>query len=261
MIKHLVTIFIFLFLNSIFGQDSLNGIWIGENLEYLSVNDTLVSVEFRTFKDKFRYQIKNNQLIFKNIYEVSSGTRDSIYFVADSTLYYFDYKLVNKDSLQLNLNKVIGRNLSSPEKHYNYSRKSSLKKNNINFQSVFFRGTTCYGSCPKMKIEIDSLGNAKLKGEKYTEPFTGNYIGKLTSKQLESLIEILNRSELDRFPEKLPFLIDAPSFKFIFRYNNKERKSRGSIVRYFNREILNYLLSIYKEIDWKKVDYEIEFNE
>ncbi|WP_397362951.1 DUF6438 domain-containing protein [Olleya sp. R77988] len=230
-------------------------------MEYLSVNDTLVSVEFRTFKDKFRYQIKNNQLIFKNIYEVSSGTRDSIYFVADSTLYYFDYKLVNKDSLQLNLNKVIGRNLSSPEKHYNYSRKSSLKKNNINFQSVFFRGTTCYGSCPKMKIEIDSLGNAKLKGEKYTEPFTGNYIGKLTSKQLESLIEILNRSELDRFPEKLPFLIDAPSFKFIFRYNNKERKSRGSIVRYFNREILNYLLSIYKEIDWKKVDYEIEFNE
>ena len=273
MMKSFLTILIFLFINSSFGQDSLNGTWIGKKLEYLSVNDSLVSVEFRTFQDKFQYRIENNQLILKNKYEVSKRIKDSvtiipdstyhtnIAWVADSTLYYFDYKLINKDSLQLNLNKVVGKNLSSPEKQYNYSRKSSLKKNEINFQSVFFRGTTCFGSCPKMKLEIDSLGNAKFKGETYTEPFTGNYKGKLTSQQLELLTEILNRSELDRFPEKLRYLIDAPSFKFIFRYNNKERKSSGSMVRYFNREILNYLLSIYKEIDWKEVDYEIEFNE
>ncbi|MBP92644.1 MAG: hypothetical protein CMC55_00835 [Flavobacteriaceae bacterium] len=273
MMKHFVTIFIFLFLNSTFGQDSLNGIWIGENLEYLSVTDTLVSIEFRTFKDKFQYRIKNNQLILKNTYEISKSPKESstkisdstkfikLTWVTDSTLYYFDYKLINKDSLQLNLNKVVGRNTSSPKKQYNYNRKSSLKKNDINFQSVFFSGTTCFGRCPKMKIEIDSLGNAIFKGEKYTEPFTGNYRGKLTSEQLASLIEILNRSELDRFPEKLPFLIDAPSFKFIFKYDNKERKSGGSMVKYFNREILNYLLSIYKDINWKEVDYEIKFNE
>ncbi len=49
--------------------------------------------------------------------------------------------------------------------------------------------------------------------------------------------------------------------KFIFRYNNKERKSGGSMVRYFNREILNYLLSIYKEIDLDYNDRSITFQQ
>ncbi|MEH6538353.1 MAG: DUF6438 domain-containing protein [Psychroserpens sp.] len=261
MMKHFATIIFFLFLNSAFGQNELNGIWIGENLEYLSVKDDEVLIEFQSFPDKFKYRIKKNQLILISNYEYSTGTRDSIYFVPDSTLYHFDYKLINKDSLQLNLNKVSGRISSNPKKQYNYNRKSSLKKTEINFQSIFFSGTTCLGTCPKMKIEIDSLGNAKFEGEYYTKPFIGNYIGKLTSKQLELLVEILNRSELDRFPEKLRYLIDMPNFKFIFRYDNKEKRSRGSLTPNFNREIVNYLLTIYKEIEWTEVDYEIEFNE
>jgi hypothetical protein len=259
--KHFATVLIFLFLNLSFGQDSLNGIWIGKNLEYLSINDSLVSVEFRTLQDGFKYIIKNNQLILIKNYEVSRANGDSFYFVADSTQYYFDYKLLSKDSLQLKLNKIIGRNLSSPKKLYNYNRKSSLKTSEINFQSLFFRGSSCFGSCPKMKIEIDSLGNAKFKGESYTKPFIGNYIGKLTSKQLELLVEILNRSQLNRFPENLLYLIDAQSYRFIFRYDNKEIKSGGSQVPYFNREILIYLLSIYKEVEWTEVEYEIEFSE
>ena len=261
MMKHFATVLIFLFLNLSFGQDSLNGIWIGKNLEYLSINDSLVSVEFRTLQDGFKYIIKNNQLILIKNYEVSRANGDSFYFVADSTQYYFDYKLLSKDSLQLKLNKIIGRNLSSPKKLYNYNRKSSLKTSEINFQSLFFRGSSCFGSCPKMKIEIDSLGNAKFKGESYTKPFIGNYIGKLTSKQLELLVEILNRSQLNRFPENLLYLIDAQSYRFIFRYDNKEIKSGGSQVPYFNREILIYLLSIYKEVEWTEVEYEIEFSE
>lgn len=250
-----------LFLNLSFGQNDLNGAWVGENLEYLSVNDSLVSIELRNFKDEFKYIINDKQLILKNTYEVSSGTRDSIFFVPDSTLYYFDFKLINIDSLELKLNKVIGRNLSSPKEQYNYKRKSSLKEKKINFQSVFFKGTTCFGTCPKMRIEIDSLGNAKFKGEKYTKPFIGNYEGKLTSKQLDSLIGILNRSELDRIPKSLPFMIDAPTYKFIFKYNNKKREIGGSMLPYFNREIVSYLLNIYKEIEWKEVEYEIDFNE
>ena len=236
MIKFILTTLFFLFLNLSYGQNDLNGTWIGENLEYLSVNDSLVSIEFRTFKDEFKYQIKDNQLILKNTYEISTGNKnkvkavvDSTHFqriswVTDSTQYYFDYKLINNDSLELKLNRIIGRDFSSPKKQYNFTRESSLKKGNINFQSVFFKGTTCFGSCPEMKIEIDSLGNAKFKGGKYTKPFIGNFTGKLTLNQLELLVEILNRSELNRFPEKLPYLIDAPSYKFIFRYDNKKRK-------------------------------------
>jgi hypothetical protein len=261
MTKLILTILFYCFLNLTFGQKDLNGTWIGKNLEYMSVNDSLVSIEFRTFKDNFQYRINNNKLILKNTYEVSSGTRDSIYFKPDSTLYHFNCKFINNDSLILKLDKVIGMNLSNPKEEYIFKRKSSLKKNNINFQSIFFRGTTCFGSCPKMRIEIDSLGNAKFKGEKYTKPFIGNYKGKLTKKQLQSLIDILNRSELERFPEKLPYLIDAPTYKFIFKYDNKEKISSGSKVPYFNHEIVKYLLNIYKEIEWTEVNYEIEFNE
>jgi len=242
-------------------------------LEYLSVNDSLVSIELRTFTDEFKYQIKDNQLILKNTYEITTGNKEKsgivadstnfqrISWVTDSTQYYFNYRLINNDSLELKLNKVIGRNLSSSKEQYNYNRKSSLKKKKINFQSVFFKGTTCFGTCPKMRIEIDSLGNAKFKGEKYTKPFIGNFEGKLTSKQLDSLIEILNRSELDRIPKSLPFMIDAPTYKFIFKYDNKKREIGGSMLPYFNRELVNYLLNIYKEIEWKEVEYEIEFKE
>ncbi|MEM6516610.1 MAG: DUF6438 domain-containing protein [Bacteroidota bacterium] len=244
-----------------------------KKFEYLSVNDSLVSIELRTFKDDFKYQIKDNQLILKNSYEISTRNKEKaskvadsthlpqISWVRDSTLYYFDFNLINNDSLELKLEKIIGRNLSSPKEQYNYNRKSSLKEKKINFKSVFFKGTTCFGTCPKMKIEIDSLGNAKFKGEQFTKPFIGNFKGKLTSDQLESLVEILNRSELDRIPKSLPVMIDAPNYKFIFNYDNKKREISGSILPYFNWELASYLLKIYKEIKWKEVEYEIEFNE
>ena len=271
--KSIFTIIFLIFLNLSSGQNDLTGTWVGENLEYLSVNDSLVSIELRTFKDDFKYQIKDNQLILKSSYDISTGNKDKastvadsthfqrISWVTDSTLYYFDFKLINIDSLELKLNKVIGRNLSSPKKQYNFNRKSSLKEKKIHFKSVFFKGTTCFGTCPEMRIEIDSLGNTKFKGEKYTKPFIGNYEGKLSSNQLNSLIEILNRSELDRIPKNLPFMIDAPTYKFIFNYDNKKREVSGSMLPYFNREIVNYLLNIYKEIEWKEVEYEIDFNE
>jgi hypothetical protein len=78
---------------------------------------------------------------------------------------------------------------------------------------------------------------------------------------LEKLIEILRKSELDRFPVGLGQAIDAPSYTFKFYYNNKVKTSKGYPVPYFNRSLLSYLLRIYQELNLEECKEDYRFDE
>ncbi|MCD6020272.1 MAG: hypothetical protein K0S53_3393 [Bacteroidetes bacterium] len=138
--------------------------------------------------------------------------------------------------------------------------KKLLYKPDLKFERLFFQGTPCLGTCPGMKLEIDSSGQVHFYGEYYTGQYIGFYKAQLNNEQLNRLVEILKKSELDRFPEGLGQGVDAPTYTFKFRYNNRVKASKGSHVPYFNKPLLRYLLAIYTELTLIKSDEEYRFD-
>lgn len=63
-------------------------------------------------------------------------------------------------------------------------------------ERIGFYSTGCYGTCPSMYLEIDSVGNILFNGKYYTEK-EGLYSGKLPANQLELIISEVNCIALD----------------------------------------------------------------
>ncbi|WP_445956682.1 DUF6438 domain-containing protein [Yeosuana sp.] len=64
-------------------------------------------------------------------------------------------------------------------------------------ERIGFYSTACFGTCPSMYIEIDSVGNILFNGENYTDK-EGLYSGKLSKQELETIKSEINSIELDR---------------------------------------------------------------
>lgn len=58
-------------------------------------------------------------------------------------------------------------------------------------ERIGFYSTGCFGTCPSMYLEIDSVGNILFNGKYYTEK-EGLYFGKLSANQLEIIISEVN---------------------------------------------------------------------
>lgn len=63
-------------------------------------------------------------------------------------------------------------------------------------ERIAFYSTVCYGTCPAMYLEIDSVGNFYFVGARYTEK-NGNYSGKLSAEIFDRVVTEINSIELD----------------------------------------------------------------
>ena len=66
-----------------------------------------------------------------------------------------------------------------------------------NIKRIGFYSTGCYGSCPSMYLEIDSLGNIIFNGKNYTEK-EGLFSGKLSPQLMKSIESKINCLELNQ---------------------------------------------------------------
>ncbi|TCI92710.1 DUF6438 domain-containing protein [Tenacibaculum sp. M341] len=68
---------------------------------------------------------------------------------------------------------------------------------NWRIERIAFYSSECYGSCPSMYLEIDSLGNLYFKGKYYTEK-EGLFSGKLSNKNFENIKSKINSIDFNK---------------------------------------------------------------
>jgi len=252
--RQLSLIFTLLLINiSSYASPTIYKIWIGENLEYLELTKKKANLDYGYHLNDYGISYKDS--ILKLIdYFWKSGK-----FGRQHEDYIFKVLRLTTDTLIVSPLNERARRIIDNKNEFIFVAKTKLYRTDLKFQKIFFSGTGCLGSCPGLKIEIDSTGLVYFLGEYNTDTLKGLYKGQLTDEQLEKLIDLLKVSELDRFPKGLGRAIDAPTYKFIFFYNGKKRTSEGYFVPYFNHSLLSYLLNIYKEISFVRIQEIYEF--
>lgn len=64
-------------------------------------------------------------------------------------------------------------------------------KNQIQFNRIAFRSGFCYGRCPRMNFELDSVGNFYLINNSFDKS-QGNFQGKLSKKEMDFIQKKIN---------------------------------------------------------------------
>jgi hypothetical protein len=225
---------------------SIKKTWIGNKLEYLKISDTIVFFDYRYHTKEYHYSTVDNNFTLIEYYWTTS---DQLRHQND-----FSYKIIKltSDTLILKPLSERARRLVNGQGYFLLIDSSKTNDQNFKFEKIFFSGTTCLGSCPGMKIEIDSSGKVFFLGEYHTGKYKGLYQGQLKPKDLEKFKKLLQNSWLDNFPTELGGAIDAPNYDFVFYFNGKRKESSGCFVPYFNRTLLNFLLDCYKIANLKK---------
>lgn len=274
---YLITFLLFLSFSSLTAQDkvSLKKIWISPYLEYLDLrkDDTAYFDYGMGYHEK--YQLEKEDSVFKLIqydriagikeprkvvkkYKIIKLTSDTllihpltkyskVFFENEDNSYAFKFHS-DPNSVDLNENDI-----------YTLVSKTTLYDTDMEFNRLYFSSTPCYGTCPSMEYEIDSLGNLYFIGKMNTGRYKGNFYGTLTSEQFDDFVEILKSNALDNIPEKLGGGIDAPDYNLIISYNGKTKKiTGGHAYPYFNKSLFGYLLTIFEEVKMKKAK-EINF--
>ena len=229
-------------------RNFLNNIWVGEKLEYLEIrSDTLIS-EIHTFHVSMcRFKLMSDTLFISQ-----RDLRDTDAHIDE----YVPRFIVQKsDSLTLILKSVYA--FDSIPVHC--VPKSKLIDRNFHFQKIQFTSSNCYGDCPAYKMSIDSVGQIYLEVGWSKWVKSGYYKSQLSKKKLNELCTILKSSAVDRFPENRGQAIDAPSYSFVFYYNNKIKKSFGSKIPYFSRELLYYLILLPPKLRLKQTKERMVF--
>ena len=196
------------------------------------------------------YQLNRNEIVISDTIQRRENIKVKEYkFLIDE--YKDDLMTLITDSITLN-------------SHFQYSdlshfdafklrRLSPLYENM--FSSLQFESTRCYGSCPSMKLNIDSLGNINYEGRAYTEK-NGYYTGKLSRKKLKTLIRKIDYINLDSIkPTYSALWTDDQTCILTINSNNRTVKTN---VYGFNKEpielriLFNELMELYKSIDMKQ---------
>jgi hypothetical protein len=122
-------------------------------------------------------------------------------------------------------------------------------------ERIGFYSTGCFGTCPSMYIEIDSIGNVLFNGKNYTEK-EGLYSGTLSKKDLEIIKSEINSIELDSLKKRYSAnWTDDQTCGVSIKTKNKTYESSAYG---FNKEpielrILFYrLMELYKNMELKK---------
>ncbi|PWK77315.1 hypothetical protein LX99_03127 [Mucilaginibacter oryzae] len=186
--------------------------WINDDLGHLYFAGGKVYFNFDGF-DKYKngYEIKRDTLKIMDTYTTSADNfRQKHVEISTFLINYFDGKKLVIKAVNENAVKLAGR---PPLEFKNY--KVSFD-NSVKFSKLRFLSSTCYGGCPQLAINIWADGTYRLKGGEHAEPYKGDFAGKLSPVQLDSLNYLLKRSELKKMYnwKQGNQLVDVPNYYF-----------------------------------------------
>ncbi len=224
--------------------------WVGMKLEYLSFADSLLVLDNgSSFSKKFSYDLKGRKLeLIEHNLSSSSGQ-------------VFPYQLAkaSEDTLVLKPLDEKAYNLIGKRKYLILYSASSMIDENFQFEKLSFTSTSCYGTCPVMKIEIYVSGKVYFQGEEHTDKYKGLYKGKLKAFELKDFKNLLKRSAIDKMTSRTDYLTDLPTYRLIVYYNGKKKDITTHTFPSYNKDLLDYLLNIFKNIKLRKYNKDYIF--
>lgn len=123
------------------------------------------------------------------------------------------------------------------------------------FSKLKFESSGCYGTCPSMKLVIDSIGNITYEGRAYTEQ-NGYYSGRLSEAEIKSLRRKIGHLNLDSLKTNYSAMwTDDQTCKFEIHLEDSIFRTR---VYGFNEEplelriLFNELMELYKFSELKQ---------
>lgn len=236
----LIFLLMCLLIKNIFAQETalIKKTWINENLRLLDFRDSLAFYEKNFISDSCIYKIDIDSLI---LIPKFVEHEDSIIISTNTTK--FKILKLTEDSLILKNYKI-----------WKYSDYNLLDKSNINFESIFLSSTTCYGTCPSFKIQINQNGKLHFQGRKYVDNYIGYYSATLNQNEIAKLDSIITEGAIIRLPNKLPMGMDFPIFSLLVKYNGIQKKVKGCDFPLISWKVITYLRELYKSADLEKID-------
>jgi len=227
--------------------------WITEDLGYLYFNGGKVYFNFDGYKKhENKYKIEHDTLKIVDSYSSSADNFKQQHIdVSKFIINYFDGKKLTIKAVNENGIKLAGR---PPLQFKNY--KASFD-NGVKFSKLRFLSSTCYGNCPQLLINIWADGTYRLKGGEYADPYKGDYAGKLTGLQLDSLNFWLKRSELKKMYDwkQGSQVTDAPNYYLDIDFeNNKDKLTLTTNDPPFNLTgLVNFLVESFRKVNLTKI--------
>lgn len=225
--KNIIIIIVLFFIATINAQSKADSLlltkteWVNKNLDYLRFYKDSVVYNLNENKQELLFDVKNKKLTFKVKYTVGGANLKTEEFNFKIKQLYKNKLVImpvdNEDQLKI---KNYGRLNTTPflkEKQYIFYNRGQLISK-VDFKKITFHASTCFGTCPSISVEIDSDGSIFYQGRIYAKEYTGNFIGKLSPKELYALRKILNRSQLkvlDQKWEQKSKPNDTPRYNYI----------------------------------------------
>ena len=200
--------------------------WVNKNLDYLRFFKDSVVYNLNETKQQLLFDIKNKKLSFKLEYSVGgSGLKTEEFNFRIKQLYKNKLVIIPIDKEEEIKIKNYNRLNTTPflkEKQYVFYNRGQLISK-IDFKKVTFHASTCFGTCPSISVEINRDGSIFYQGRIYAKEYTGNFIGKLSAKDIYALRKMLNRSQLkilDQKWEQKSKPNDTPRYNYIVELND-----------------------------------------
>lgn len=249
--KTILLFSILLISSALYSQDnSIYKTWIGSKNEYFKITPDHIYSDFYFYNNFFSNVRQTNYRLNQDSLIVDMSTSYPDYHAENHS---FRIVKLTSDSLIL---KPLSYGAETQYQKCNVIRLADsavLYEKYLRFERLYFSATPCFGTCPGLKLEIDSCGNMFFYGYLYTGKYKGLYSGRLNQEEFNKLLEILKHSSLDNFPTGRGNVIDAPSYYFAFYYNGKKKSGEQSDVPFFNRKLFYFLMECYKNTELKKI--------
>ncbi|WP_159038462.1 DUF6438 domain-containing protein [Brumimicrobium mesophilum] len=233
----------------------LQGNWISEEIDSsrysqafsLNIEDSFFHL-FSAISDSVLFKLKDSVItVYNSVRPEHLGNKQR-----------FKILKINEEELEL-------LNLSAKSKQFlkriEYPFVDTLRctkikeKNNIEPIKIGFSSSGCFGTCPSMKLEIDSIGNVKFYGGVFSD-LEGGYSGKIPTKTLNGILSQISYISLNTLQSEYtaPWTDDQTCYLYletkdtiitVKSYGNYKQPHEISIV-YGN------LLDLYKRIELRR---------
>jgi len=165
----------------------IKGDWIGleQSPEYLDGQKIFGCFADSTYQkslknDTFQYEITKDTLYLKYIDYEGNNTKSKFSIIKLTT-----------DSLVL---------LGGVKQEYSVKFSKIRAKNKIIPATICFASSGCFGSCPRMYLEIDSSRNFRFYGEGYTS-LKGGFSGRINVNEYNAIVRKIRNLPLDSLRE------------------------------------------------------------
>lgn len=228
-------------------KQNLLQVWIGDSLEYLSLDRIHATFQFSGkygYHDKKGYHILGDTLRLQDWFSYLGDTT--------KTLRHKDYDYListNRNGFSLTAINENALRLAGNRKLIRYQPIQTVYKKSFKFDSLKFTSTTCYGTCPEMTILIKGK-QLLFSGGRYAVK-QGNYKAVLTDTLHRQLSELLRKSAIDRIINWEQEVYDAPFYTLTIYNDKKEKYIEGNDLPLVTKDLLKFLLELPKKLENK----------